>query len=91
MTDFPDEDDYEGSWIWEANRDGGAVKGEDGRPSTAERDAAERREREQAAAEARGRPPALHRDFRVPQDSVGDLLAVWEFTQVTAFQVSPPP
>ena len=81
--DFPDEDEYEGGWIWGPNRNGGAVKTEDGKkPPTEDKGAAERRKREKAAAEARDPPPRLHRDFRVPQDSVGDLLAVWEFTQV---------
>ena len=79
-NDFPDEDEFEGGWIWDAGREGGAFKAEDGQPAG---DAAERRQREKAAAEARDPPPMLHRDFRVPQDSVGDLLAVWEFTQVT--------
>ena len=83
--DFPDEDEYEGGWIWGPNRDGGAaVKTEDGKPPSGDKGAAERRQREKAAAEARDPPPRLHRDFRVPQDSVGDLLAVWEFTQVKA-------
>ncbi len=37
---------------------------------------------EAAADGRRGPPPAAQRAFRVPMESVPDLLMVWEFTQV---------
>ena len=46
---------------------------------------AEARAVAEAAADAqRGPPPEAQRAFRVPMESVPDLLMVWEFTQVGA-------
>lgn len=44
--------------------------------------AADRAERDAEADAARGPPPEPCRAFRVPKECVGELLMVWEFTQV---------
>lgn len=44
----------------------------------------QRQRKEKAASMLRGPPPPLRHDFRLQPDLLGDLLVVWEFTQVRA-------
>ena len=44
----------------------------------------QRHRKETAASTLRGPPPPLRHDFRLQPDLLGDLLVVWEFTQVRA-------